>query len=479
MVVWIVGFCGLLPGVLAADWHRGLFVAGGGVVLTIGKLGRTRARLEYYDAQVAAGLEDYYAGRGESPGRWRGAGARALGLSGSEQVARSEFLALMSGRHPVVGSVLRPMGARSTVAGLDLTFSAPKSVSVLFAVADEDVAGTLLAGHEQAVEEALGYLEREACWTRRGRDGVGRFRGEGFIGASYRHRMSRAGDPQLHTHVVVANMTRAEGRFTALDAHAIYEHKSAAGAVYRAVLRGEVRRRLPWVSWRASGRGLFEIDGAPAAVLEHFSRRRAEIVERAHELVGADANAMSRERMQGIALATRRAKHYDVDGAGWREEARARAAEHGFGRRELEGMIGRPATPAREPVAARLAERLSGPTGLTERHNTFARRHALAEIAGAYVQGAGIDLLERATDMYLADASVRVLGKGDGEQRFTSEELLARETELIGSAMRRRSERCGVLPAVLVEQVLSASAPRLNAEQADAVRAITAQWPRG
>jgi conjugative relaxase-like TrwC/TraI family protein len=206
-------------------------------------------------------VEDYYAGRGESPGRWRGSGTDVLGLRAGERVERRGFLALMCGLSPVDGAVLRVMGERSTVAGLDLTFSAPKSVSVLFAIADEQTSGALLAAHERAVDQALAYLEREACFTRRGRDGVYRLRGEGFIAASYRHRMLRAGDPQLHTHVVVANMTRAEGRYTALDAHAIYEHKSAAGAVYRAVLRAEVRERLPWVAWRGAGRGLFEIDG--------------------------------------------------------------------------------------------------------------------------------------------------------------------------------------------------------------------------
>src|SRR5271156_6372711 len=134
-------------------------------MLTIGKLGRTRGRLEYYDAQVAAGVEDYYAGRGESPGRWRGAGARNLDLRTLGTVKRHEFMRLM--------------GARSTVAGFDLTFSAPKSVSVLFAIGDDHTAGELLAAHEQAVDTALSYLEREACATRRGRDGIERLRGEG------------------------------------------------------------------------------------------------------------------------------------------------------------------------------------------------------------------------------------------------------------------------------------------------------------
>src|SRR5450755_4355602 len=121
-------------------------------MLTIGKLGTSRGRLEYYDSQVAAGLEDYYAGRGESPGRWRGTGARALGLMGRGRVQRSEFLALMRGNNPSDGSVLRLMGARSTVSGFDLTFSAPKSVSVLFAIDDEHVAAELLCSHERAVD---------------------------------------------------------------------------------------------------------------------------------------------------------------------------------------------------------------------------------------------------------------------------------------------------------------------------------------
>jgi conjugative relaxase-like TrwC/TraI family protein len=270
-----------------------------GVVLTIGKLGASRARLEYYEAQVAAGAEDYYAGRGESPGRWRGSGVERLGLRLGGRVARTQFMALMQGRDPRTDGVLREMGKRSTVAGLDLTFSAPKTVSVLFAVAEGEPSAALLAAHESAVDAALGYLEREACFTRRGRDGAERVRGEGFIAASYRHRMSRAGDPQLHTHVVVGNLTCADGRYTALDARALYEHKSAGGAVYRAVLRWEVRRRLPWVLWRRSGRGLFEIAGVPEEVLRHFSQRRSEIEERAVELVGAGASELRASGCRG------------------------------------------------------------------------------------------------------------------------------------------------------------------------------------
>jgi conjugative relaxase-like TrwC/TraI family protein len=440
-------------------------------MLTIGKLGASRKQLTYYEQQVASGIEDYYAGRGEAPGKWRGSGTAALGVEVGRRVDREAFLALMRGCHPITGSVLRPMGRCSTVAALDLTFSAPKSVSVLFAVADERVSAGLLDAHERAVDAALAYLEREACFTRRGPGGAERLRGDGFVAASYRHRMSRAGDPQLHTHVVVANMTRADGRHTTLDAHAIYEHKSAAGAFYRAVLRAEVRERLPWVCWRESGRGLFEIDGIPDGVLRHFSQRRVEIEERARELVG-DGAELSRRAMQGIALATRRAKEYGVDGATWSGQARARAAEHGFGRRELQALERRQPPQHRADLVA-VFSRLSGPQGLTETHNTFARRHALAEIAGAFRLGASAVELELATTRYLTEDTVVHLGPDrDAADRYTSLDLVARERAIVDAAQRRSSEQTGMLARALVDRVLSHAAPALNAHQADAVRAL-------
>jgi conjugative relaxase-like TrwC/TraI family protein len=220
-------------------------------VLTIGKLGSSRSQLAYYEQQVAAGIEDYYAGRGEARGAWLGSGADTLGMSG--HVERDGFMALMRGRHPLDDSVLRQIGSCSTVAALDLTFSAPKSVSVLFAIADEHVSAAVVDAHERAVDAALTYLEREACWTRRGHAGAVRLRGDGLVAAAYRHRMSRAGDPQLHTHVVVANMTRAEGKYTALDAHPLYEHKSPAGAVYS---RSTASRRRCCGTSRSDGRRL-------------------------------------------------------------------------------------------------------------------------------------------------------------------------------------------------------------------------------
>jgi conjugative relaxase-like TrwC/TraI family protein len=442
-------------------------------MLTIGKLGSSPDQLGYYEQQVAQGLEDYFSGRGEAPGRWTGRGAALVGANGD--VDRAAFMRAMAGCDPRTGEQLKPVHGRARVAAFDLTFSAPKSVSVLFAIADEGTSAALLAAHEAAVAAALDYVEREACFTRRGHNGVERVRGDGFLAAAYRHRLSRAGDPQLHTHVVVANMTRAEGRWTSLEAHGLYEHKSAGGAVYRAVLRTEVRERLPWVSWHSTSRGLFEIDGVPAGVLREFSRRRAEIEERAEQLTGVSASKLSRERRQGIALATRKAKEYGVDGIRWQEEARARAAEHGLGPPEMSELVTGQARQASHATAAdvadAVAERLSGAEGLTGQHNTFAARHAMAEIAGAFDQGTSMGEIRAAVDLYLQHGSVVPLGSADHEARFTTRGLLTCEGAIVGTAERRLTEKAGVLPTTVWAR--PGAGQSLNADQLATAQTLT------
>jgi conjugative relaxase-like TrwC/TraI family protein len=130
-------------------------------------------------------------------------------------------------------------------AAFDLTFSAPKSVSVLFAIAPTHVSGQLVACHEEAVKAALDYLQDTAVSVRRGRAGAHVERAQGLIAASYRHRMSRALDPQLHTHVVAANLAQGpDGRFTALQSSQLYREAKTAGFLYQAHLRALVSERL-------------------------------------------------------------------------------------------------------------------------------------------------------------------------------------------------------------------------------------------
>jgi conjugative relaxase-like TrwC/TraI family protein len=342
-------------------------------VLSIGKLTVEQSR--YYERQVAQGRDDYYSGRGESPGRWTGRAADVLGLD--SVVDQAGFMALMEGRHPGTGERLRRVGGRSKVAALDLTFSAPKSVSVLFAVGDRVLGGALVDAHEAAVDAALGYLEREACRVRRGRGGVRREAGEGFVAAAYRHRMSRAVDPQLHTHVVAANLARgADGRWTALDATPIYQHAKAAGFLYQAHLRAAVRERLPWVRWGPVRNGMAEIEQIAPGVLREFSTRRRQIEERQRELVSAGVE-VRRAGREAIAHDTRERKRYGVDTAPWQEVVRARAAEHGLGARELQTLTRGPAHAPEVPDLGVVSGELAGAAGLTEKQNTFAPREAV------------------------------------------------------------------------------------------------------
>src|SRR5438552_5241697 len=175
-------------------------------MLSIGKIALGQHR--YYEQQVAGGEDDYYSGRGEAPGEWIGRGARALGLAG--RVRGDQFSALLAGRDPRdLRSQLRcARGTIPRVAALDLTFSAPKSVSVLAAVGDDELTRELIVAHEEALRAALEYLEDTAVQVRRGAGGKHVERGDGLIAAAYRHRMSRALDPQLHTHIVAATLPR-------------------------------------------------------------------------------------------------------------------------------------------------------------------------------------------------------------------------------------------------------------------------------
>ena len=141
--------------------------------------------------------------------------------------------------------------------GFDLTFSVPKSVSVLWGLADPYRQAEIVAASEAALDETLAWLEREAIFVRRGSNdqrlraahgdswGTRRMTTGGMVAARFRHRTSRAGDPHLHWHVLVANIAQgADGRWTALDGTALYAAKRTAGVVFQAELRRQLTERL-------------------------------------------------------------------------------------------------------------------------------------------------------------------------------------------------------------------------------------------
>ncbi|MGH2930007.1 MAG: MobF family relaxase, partial [Solirubrobacteraceae bacterium] len=207
-------------------------------------------------------------------GRWAGSGAAALGLRGP--AGAEDLGAVLSGCHPVTGRPLRRHGTR--VCGYDLTFAAPKSVSVLLGLGGGDVARTVAAAHSTAVAQALDYVSAHALAARRGpreeRYLVGT---EGAIGASFAHGLSRTLDPHLHTHVVVANLAHGvDGRWTAIDGRGLWAHARAAGALYDAHLRHELGSRLG-LAWSPRRNGAYELCAIDPVVIGALSGRHAEI----------------------------------------------------------------------------------------------------------------------------------------------------------------------------------------------------------
>jgi conjugative relaxase-like TrwC/TraI family protein len=350
-------------------------------MLSIGKLARGQA--DYYLEQakgrvdhatsVESGAEDYYLGGPEAKGYWLGSIAAELDLS--RRVSDDGFRLALAGAHPSTGAVLTS-GGPNRVPGFDLTFSAPKSVSLLFGVGDERMQRAIRAAHDRAVEDALGYLERSAAKGRRGHNGLVTIDGSGLLAAAFRHRTSRAGDPQLHTHVVIANLVHgADGRWSALDARMIYAHAKTAGYLYEARLRAELTRSLG-VAWTPVKRGIADVEGVPVEVLRAFSRRRVEIEE---EL--ARRGRVGAVAAQVVALATRRRKDYGVTPERLAPEWRERAAALGFDAAAVERLLGRAqALPLQQEVREGMFDDLATPTGLTEQKSTFTRRDVIQTV---------------------------------------------------------------------------------------------------
>ncbi|MEZ5099625.1 MAG: MobF family relaxase [Thermoleophilia bacterium] len=206
---------------------------------------------------------------------------------------------------PLTGGPRLEERTLAPVAGFDLVFSAPKSVSLLHALGGDGVRYEVDRAHRMAWQAAVDYLEAEACVTRRGRGGAVRERAGGFVAAAHQHRTSRAGDPQLHTHVIVGNLARSpDGAWRALDGDAILRtHRLAAGYLYQAQLRHELTRALgvDWEDRPGDGRDPRGSGGSAAGVLattraDRLLPRRARDVRVSSRTGRRDRDAIGRWR---------------------------------------------------------------------------------------------------------------------------------------------------------------------------------------
>jgi conjugative relaxase-like TrwC/TraI family protein len=477
-------------------------------VLSIGVM--KIAAWEYYAREVADGLEDYYAGAGEAPGVWTGHGASVAGFSGT---VTSDALALAFGdaRHPVDGQRLGARWRAEGVIGFDATFSAPKSVSLLFALGDPELRAQVRAAHITAVEDAgLGYLEEHAAFTRRGRNGVMVMDTDGLVIARFEHRTSRALDPQLHSHCLILNKVCdvSDGSWRALHGRPLFEEAKTAGMLYQAALRAELSRRLG-VAWRpVSEHGQAELAGIPHELLARFSTRSHEVEAAAEAKITELERALDRTleadergRVYRLAvLATRRPKTHDPVNevslydrwagealeAGWEPSAVVEAA---FGPRRLGAQL----TPA--DVVDTVVDGLCGDRA------TFTRRDVVQAVTRHLDPAASAEAavvrahVEEFTDTVLADPRVvslrppdcvdppTILVRRDGDSvwdppqaaRYTTGEMLAIEGRILHAAQIGRTAEVGQVGAEKLDRALAAEPTVLGADQHNAVHAITSQ----
>jgi conjugative relaxase-like TrwC/TraI family protein len=522
----------------------------------------------YWLDQIARNREEYFSGRGESPGRFMGSAATAAGLDGvaspeqvqamfrgldpttgeqrcapllradprskltagplldalksraaEQRVAEVEDLAgseALKGDVRSVQAACRLGGSRRVkvetverlcrkvlgtdprklygegfdqawqhrgkrvnerVQAFDHCFSSPKSVSLLAAGGSPGVRRLLAEGRAEALQVAIGYLERHGLGVRRDHNGTDRYQAVGgLVAVAFEHRLSRSGDPQYHTHVLVQNAAQGpDGRWTALDSDRLYAQLMAADHLYLAAERAALTQHLG-VRWGPVDErsGAAEIQGLDdRTLIERFSKRSEQIDQwlDTHGLFGIKASSAA-------AVATRQPKDYAESEEGVYQRWTHELAGQGVGERQLgevcSGGRGRPAT-RRELDAA--LDGLSGPDGLTGQVSTFTRTDVVDALAKrlpvAPSAEQALTQAEDAADRFLAERTIGVgYDRRLGVERFSTPELLALERQLVEGATGQADKSCAVVRSELVRQVLDHHATAGD-DQAAMVRDLT------
>jgi conjugative relaxase-like TrwC/TraI family protein len=244
---------------------------------------------EYLEGKARSSeLGDYYLKDGErveAPGRWAG-GAHVFGMDANVAVTGEQLRTLMDVRRPDTGGELRRVGASGeAVAALDATFSAPKSVSAVWALGSPELRERIEAAHEIAIDRALDYAVRHVAMLRQrvDADTVLHAKAVGVVATSWRHTTARAvadqvPDPQLHSHVLLHAAHRRDGRLVAIDSRTWLQHQREVGAAYRTELARELAT-LGFPVERGTGRGerYFELAGVPQPLLDRWSSRHHQV----------------------------------------------------------------------------------------------------------------------------------------------------------------------------------------------------------
>ena len=477
------------------------------------------------DAETLAStpLTRYYAESGTPPGRFLGAGLAGLndgaGVAAGSQVSEEALFRLLGMiADPVTG---QPLGrcvsltSAGVVAGFDLTFSVPKSVSALWALADVDTQSVIYRAHQDAIATAIGWAEQHVFFTRRGAGGAIQDTVRGVVAAGFDHWDSRAGDPHLHTHVVIANRAQsADGRWRALDSRTLFRYVVALSELHEGVLQDLLSHRLG-VGWdertrRHSAVPRHDIAGVPDSLIREFSQRSTQIEDSKNQLIAGFVAKHGRHPSdvevlrlrQQATLQTRPNKQHRTlreQTAAWRQRAQPSvgadtvAWARGLTASNLLPVLhAADLTDAMLAVAADVAVQTVAAKRATFSHaNVLAQVHRQLHGTRFATPADRLTVAERTTGLALEQALPLTppalepvsaeLRRPDGTSKlrhrgaelYTTREILDAEARLLNAGQDRSGP---VIPASEATQVVQTSAGQpsqpLTGEQAAAVHAI-------
>ncbi|MGH9116780.1 MAG: MobF family relaxase [Acidimicrobiales bacterium] len=448
-------------------------------MLTITKL----RGAEYLIRAVADGLEDYYMGSGEAPGVWRGAWAADLGLIGV--VEADALRALVNGVDPGSGVELLAGHRDRKVRAIDVTLSPPKSVSLLWAFGTPETSAAVSIAVVEATDLALGFLEERAAVARRQEGGIRRRVGTGgFAIATFAHRASRDGDPQLHTHCLIPNVVcRDDGVFVAFDANPLHLWAKATGTVFQNELQRLLTQRLG-VAWAPERNGTREMLGFSRGQLRAFSKR-TEAIESRLEARGELAFESKRARMRAddrASVRTRPRKDPTLTPERlrdrWATQAAAVGLERGVAVDQI--VLGRHAAQSRALAEGEIFAALVDPaTGLCAIDSRFGEAHVVERVAALSAGQLDLGEVLALSGRFLAsDRVVRLVP--DLQRRrppeWSTVELRVVEDRLLDHLHRLVNRQADPANLDVVEAAI-AGHPGIGADQIRAVRTLCGNGP--
>ncbi len=402
----------------------------------------------YYENYVL-GAEDPNAKQHDEPaGKWVGSFAEKQGFAG-EAVRRGDLAATLTGFDPRTGEKLsNNAGEDKHKPGYDLTFNAPKSVSIAWATASPELQKAISEAQQRAVESALRYAEHAGAFVQReGHAGAVKIAHNEIAAATFEHSSNRDGEPHLHTHAVISNISENGKRidFQTTHAHTI-------GTAYRAEFAAELEKLGFQVE---NDRKCFRLVGFPPDLEKQLSSRSSEIA------AAAAATGQKSQAARDIhALSTRIAKTDNPREAAF-QSAKAAAAEHGFSAESLKNQP----TPERDP--ATLTERAFSEASTVTRPQLERMAFEQAQTTGGGIDGA----LSKLEELRKSGELVQLVGN-DGEERWTSREMLEIEKGLSDYAARAANTETGArVSAATLESVISKRT--LSDEQKAALAHVT------